>query len=95
MFRVRKNAENTMRSSAPVNVYWNMTKSGEICRYCGRLHDPAGRVLDERGKLMDQPARPDVKPMKPCPEALKQQAQIKKPINRMLKSERNVNVKKP
>lgn len=84
-----------MSSSAPVNPFWNMTKSGTPCRYCGRLHDRAGRVLDERGKLMDQPARSDVKPMNPCPEALKQQAQIKKPINRMLNSERNTNVKKP
>jgi hypothetical protein len=92
MIRKRPEADNTQRIGPPKNVYWEMTKSGETCRYCGRIHDSAGRPLDERGKLLEQPARQDgdVKPVKPCPLAQKQQAQIKnapKKVNRMLGTE--------
>jgi hypothetical protein len=83
-----------MRSSPPKNIYWELTKAGEPCPYCGRLHDEAGRQLDERGKLMVQPARQDgdVKFVKPCPRSSLKQAQIRNApplkVNRMLGTER-------
>jgi hypothetical protein len=93
--RKRPNADNTQRSSPPKNVYWEMTRAGEPCRYCGRLHDSAGRQLDENGKLMVQTARQDgdVKSVKVCPLAQKQQIGVSRGVttpkaNRMLGTER-------
>lgn len=92
MIRKRPNAENTMKSHPPKNAYWELTKAGAPCPYCGRLHDEAGRTLDERGKLMDQPARPDQPRMKPCPrvatEKIKEVQKQTVKVNRMLGTER-------